>query len=101
MSIVSPIQLSEWLRIDPNKDIATINMLVSSAVDVIEHETGRKLRTYTDPDTEQEVIPVVPESLKHAVAIFVSAHFDDRSGDTSAAMVTLRRLCAPFREPRL
>lgn len=97
MEIISPAQIEEWLRIDPNTDAASLDMLVSSAIDIIEHETGRYLRPYTVPVTMQEVVPPVPRALQHAIAVFVSAHFDDRAGSADDAMRTLKRLCAPFK----
>lgn len=95
--LVSQEQLQEWLRIDPNSDAATIQMLADSGADIVEHLTGRKLRPYFDPTTGETITPVVPAALQHAIAIHVAAHFDDRSGDTSAAMATIVRLCAPYR----
>lgn len=95
--LVSKEQLEEWLRIDQNSDSTTIQMLAESGADIVEHLTGRKLRTYVDATTGETVTPTVPAALQHAIAIHVAAHFDDRAGDTSAAMVTIVRLCAPYR----
>lgn len=101
MEVVTLPQIQEWLRLDPDTDIGTLNLLVSSAIDIVEHETGRTLRPYVDPLTTLTVTPVVPESLKHAVAVFVSAHFDDRAGSNEAAMKTVKALCLPYRVSRL
>lgn len=101
MELVSKEQLQEWLRLDPDNDLATLEMLASSAVDVIEHETGLRLRSFSDPITHETVQPFVPVSLKHAIAVFVSGHFNERDGSTDAAILTVKRLCAPFRVPRL
>jgi hypothetical protein len=101
MKIITEEQLQEWLRLDPNTDIDTLTMLADSAIDVIEHETGRVLLPYVDILTGQIVTPIVPQSLKHAIAVFVAAHFSDREGATDSVMTTVRRLCAPFRVARL
>jgi hypothetical protein len=101
MDIVTPEDIAEWLRIDPFEDIATVKMLVASAIDIIESETGRVLRPYVHAISGETIAPPVPESLKHAVAVFVAAHFDDRSGDTAPAMMTLKRLCRPYWVPHL
>lgn len=95
--LVTQEQLEEWLRIDPNSDPATIQMLAESGADVVEHLTGRQLRPFVDLITGETVTPTIPAALQHAIAIHVAAHFDDRSGDTNAAMATIVRLCAPYR----
>lgn len=100
MEIITPEQIQEWLRIDPDADTATINMLVSSAIDVVEYKTGRVLRPYSQLNAVsgdiETITPTVPESLKHAISLFVSAHFDDRAGADDAAMLAVDRLCRPF-----
>ena len=101
MNIITEEQLQEWLRLDPDTDLETLKMLVDSAIDVIQHETGRVLRPYSDILTGETVAPIVPISLKHAIACFVAAHFSDREGATDSVMTTVRRLCAPFRIARL
>lgn len=87
--IISTPELQEWLRLDADTDQLTLDMLVASATAVIEHEIGAPI-----------VLPA-PIAIKHAVAVFVAAHFDDRAASNETAMVTIRRLCAPFRVPRL
>jgi hypothetical protein len=101
MNIVTNEQIAEWLRLDPDTDEATLGLLVDSAIDVISHETGLQLRPFLDPLTQLPIVPTVPASLKHAIAVFVAAHFSDREGEQDMAMVTIRRLCAPFRVARL
>lgn len=101
MNIITEEQINEWLRLDPSTDTETLNILVDSAIDIVQHETGRILLPYTDPLTQEYVTPVVPQSLKHAIAVFVAAHFSDREGATDTVMTTVRRLCAPFRVARL
>ena len=100
MEIITPEQIQEWLRIDPDTDEATLNMLVSSAIDMVEYKTGRVLRPYSQLNTVsgaiETITPLVPESLKHAISLFVSAHFDDRAGADDAAMLAVDRLCRPF-----
>ncbi|KQO06908.1 head-tail connector protein [Sphingomonas sp. Leaf242] len=100
MNIIEEEQIQEWLRLDPSTDIYTLNMLVDSAIDVIEHHTGRTYLPYDDP-LLGIVTPAVPTSIKHAIAVFVAAHFADREGATDTVMTTVRRLCAPFRIARL
>lgn len=87
--IITPEELSEWLRLDENTDKLTLDMLVGSALEVIQHEL------------DAIVVEPAPLSIKHAIAVFVGAHFDDRAGAQDAAMVTIKRLCAPYRTPRL
>lgn len=87
--IISTEELREWLRLDADTDQLTLEMLVASATAVIEHDVGAPIN-----------LPA-PVAIKHAVAVFVAAHFDDRSASNDAAMVTIRRLCAPYRVPRL
>ena len=101
MEIVTPEQLQEWLRIDPDTDETTLNMLVSSAIDQVEHYTGLALRPYTEITTGQNVVPLVPESLKHAVVVLVHSAFDNRTGSSDDAWRAVRALCAPWRVPRL
>lgn len=101
MEIVTQEQLEEWLRIDPDTDETTLNMLVSSAIDQIEHHTGLVLRPYTDPVSLMAVEPLVPASLKHAVAVLVHASFDNRTGSNEDAWRAVKALCAPWRVPRL
>ena len=72
-------------------------VLAESGADIVEHLTGRKLRPYVDATTGETVTPTLPAALQHAIAIHVAAHFDDRAGDTNAAMATIVRLCAPYR----
>lgn len=105
MEIITPEQIQEWLRLDPDTDTATLNMLVSSAIDVVEYKTGRILRPYSavNPVTgaSETITPTVPDSLKHAISLFVSAHFDDRAGSDDAAMLAVDRLCRPYWVARL
>jgi hypothetical protein len=100
MEVITQDQIEQWLRIDPSADEETVNMLVSAGVDHVEAITGRKVRPYTvtDPDTQvtSTVTPTVPQGLKHAISLFVSAHFDDRAGSNEKAMVAIRNLCQPF-----
>ncbi len=99
--IVTTEQIAEWLRIDPTADKTTIDLLVASGVDIVSHQTNRILVPHINVITGEVVMPIVPAALKHAIAVFVSSHFDDRSGDTSAAMKTISRLCAPYWVPSL
>ncbi|WP_336869472.1 head-tail connector protein [Sphingomonas sanguinis] len=94
--LITQSELQEWLRIDAGTDPNAIQMLVDSGADIVEHLTSRRIRPYTDGDGKL-VTPIVPTALKHAIAVHVAAHFDDRAGDTTAAMMTISRLCAPFR----
>lgn len=87
--IIFPEELREWLRLDADTDQLTLEMLIGSATAIIEHEVGATI-----------LLPA-PVAIKHAVAVFVAAHFDDRAASNDAAMVTIRRLCAPYRVPRL
>jgi hypothetical protein len=96
MEILKDAEIQEWLRIDSGRDVATISMLESSAIDIVEHETGLILRPFTDV-LGVIVKPTVPASLKHAIALLVGANFDDRAGATGDAMTAAKRLCAPFR----
>ena len=100
MEILTDIQVQEWLRIDSGRDVATLDMLEASAIDVVEYETGLILRQYTDI-LGVVVKPKVPASLKHAIALLVGANFDDRAGATGDAMTAAKRLCAPWRVARL
>lgn len=101
MEILTDAQIQEWLRIDSDSDVATIAMLESSAIDIVEYETGLALRPYINALTSTSVTPLVPASLKHAIALLVGANFDDRAGATQDAMVAMKRLCAPWRVARL
>lgn len=105
MEIITPKQIQEWLRIDPETDETTLSMLVSSAIDLVEYKTGRTLRPHCrlniDTGETETVTPPVPESLKHAIALFVSSHFDDRAGANDEAMVAVDRMCRPFWMARL
>jgi hypothetical protein len=100
MEILTDAQIQEWLRIDSDRDVATIAMLESSAIDIVEHETGLILRPFTDV-TNVIVKPKVPASLKHAIALLVGANFDDRAGAVGDATTAAKRLCAPWRVARL
>lgn len=96
MEILTAEEISEWLRLDPDTDQLTLDMLIASAIDIVEHRTGMKLRPYLDQDNEI-ITPAVPMGLKHAIALFVSAHFDDRSGSNEAAMKSIDALCQRYR----
>lgn len=95
MEFLDPDLVREWCRLDPSVDTATLSLLETSAIECVEHEIGRKLRVHVI-DGEQ-VTPVVPESIRHALVVFISAHFDNRSGAVDDAIRTVRRLCAPHR----
>lgn len=101
MQILTPEEIAEWVRIDTAQDELTLNMLEAGAIDIVEHHTGLRLLPYTDIVTGEAVTPLVPLTLKHAIAVLVHAHYDDRTGADERTMQAVQRLCAPWRVPRL
>ncbi len=96
MEILSPALVREWCRLDDGVDDATLVLLESSAIDVIEHDLGVPVRPHTDA-TGAHVVPIIPLSVQHAIAVFIGAHFNEREGSTEDAMRAIRNLCAPHR----
>ena len=97
MEILSPALVREWCRLDAGADDATLDMLESSAIDVIEHDMGVAVRPFTDAETSAVITPTIPLSVQHAIALFIGAHFNEREGSTDDAMRAIRNLCAPHR----
>ena len=97
MEVLSPALVREWCRLDAGADDATLEMLESSAIDVIEHDLGVPVRALADDATGVIVQPTIPLSVRHAIALFIGAHFNEREGATEEAMRAIRNLCAPHR----
>ena len=163
-SALSNEEMLEWLRLDFGDDIITLEILIGSATQVVEHEAGRIIGeatfaidlsclaysiplhitplssvdsvTYIDEDGEEQTLSTddwyvaalnvaprliitgsipsvrsatitvtaghssicdVPTSLRHAIAVLVAADYSQREGAVEAAMMTVKRLCAPLR----
>lgn len=85
MEILTAAEVVEWTRQDIDVDSATFRNLQLAARAHVEHITGRILTKAT-----------CPEALKHAMLVFIAAHYDDRAGSNEAAMKTVRSLCLPY-----
>lgn len=97
MEILTVELAREWCRLDANVDTSTLEMLESAAIDIIEHELNRPLRPYDDAETGAVVTPIITQSIKHAIALYIGAHYDNRDGAVDQAMRTIRALVAPTR----
>ncbi|SOB86763.1 hypothetical protein SAMN06297144_1872 [Sphingomonas guangdongensis] len=96
MEVLIETQLREWCRLEEGVDTLTLTMLESAAIDVIEHQLNGRIRPYVDEEGAT-VTPLISESIKHAISVYVGAHFNDRDGAVDEAMRAVTRLCAVHR----
>jgi uncharacterized phiE125 gp8 family phage protein len=157
--LVSPSELETWLRLDPNTDSATLDMLVTSATEIVEGITNRTIGASTYRivmDRRATCYPIyltnitavvsvkigtdtidgwrlaeeggdtllildqlpasppivtisagigdidhVPDCVRHAIAILVSAGYNNREDIDEATFRTVERLCARYRRVSL
>lgn len=103
MEILTPDLLQEWVRIDPGFDTSTLDMLEASAIAVIASYTGLRLLPFTDIVTgiTYPAIDPIPQAIKHAIAVYIHAHYDNRTGNPADAMAAIKAIVAPYWTPHL